>query len=74
MSKLQTPLNHSSNDGTKLITFRAPNSIVNDFDLLIKFKRRSRTSCLVGFMDHFKIVEHLPPQRACSGSLRAITV
>ena len=53
MSKLQTPLNHSSNDGTKLITFRAPNSIVNDFDQLIKFKRGSRTSYLVGFMDHF---------------------
>ena len=53
MSKLQTPLNHSSNDGTKLVTVRAPNSIVNDFDQLIKFKRRSRTSYLVEFMDHF---------------------
>ena len=53
MSKLRTPWYHSSNDGTKLVTFRVPNSIVNDFDQLIKFKRGSRTSYLVGFMDYF---------------------
>ena len=45
--------NSSPNDGTKLITFRVPNSIINDFDELVKFKRGSRTSYLVGFMDHF---------------------
>ena len=38
---------------TKLITFRVPNSVVSDFDELIKFKRGSRTSYLVGFMDNF---------------------
>ena len=45
--------NSSPNDGTKLINFRVPNSIINDFDELVKFKRGSRTSYLVGFMDHF---------------------
>ena len=38
---------------TKLITFRVPNSVVSDFDELVKFKRGSRTSYLVGFMDNF---------------------
>ena len=38
---------------TKLVTFRVPNSVVHDFDELIKFKRGSRTSYLVGFMDNF---------------------
>lgn len=38
---------------TKLITFRVPNSVVSDFDELVKFKRGSRTSYLVGFMDSF---------------------
>jgi len=41
------------NDDTKLVTFRVPNSIVNDFDEMVKFKRGSRTSYLVGFMDKF---------------------
>ena len=40
-------------DGTKLITFRAPHSILTNFDQIIKFKRGSRTSYLVSYMDHF---------------------
>ena len=40
-------------DGTKLITFRAPHSILANFDQIIKFKRGSRTSYLVSYMDHF---------------------
>lgn len=49
------PFSHktTSDEDTKLITFRVPNSIVNDFDELVKFKRGSRTSYLVGFMDNF---------------------
>ena len=39
-------------DGTKLITFRAPHSILTNFDQIIKFKRGSRTSYLVSYMDH----------------------
>ena len=40
-------------DGTKLITFRAAHSILTNFDQIIKFKRGSRTSYLVSYMDHF---------------------
>ena len=56
MSK-KTIWNHFSTNNdvkdTKLVTFRVPNSIVGDFDQLVKFKRGSRTSYLVGFMDNF---------------------
>ena len=40
-------------DETKLITFRAPHSILTNFDQIIKFKRGSRTSYLVSYMDQF---------------------
>ena len=40
-------------DETKLITFRAPHSILTNFDQIIKFKRGSRTSYLVSYMDDF---------------------
>ena len=38
---------------TKLVTFRVPFHLVNDFDELVKFKRGTRTSYLVGMMDTF---------------------
>jgi len=44
---------NDDDQNTKLVTFRVPNSIVSDFDELVKFKRGSRTSYLVGFMDQF---------------------
>ena len=42
-----------SNEDTKLITFRAPTNIVDNFDTLIKLKRSTRTSQLVEFMDTY---------------------
>lgn len=42
-----------SDNDTKLVTFRVPFHIVNNFDELVKFKRGTRTSYLVGMMDTF---------------------
>lgn len=35
----------------KLINFNVPNHLINSFDEMVKFKRVSRTSCLVGLME-----------------------
>ena len=58
LKTLQTPFTLFSNkqvpdDDTKLVTFRVPFHLVNDFDELVKFKRGTRTSYLVGMMDTF---------------------
>ena len=42
-----------NDDNKKLITFRAPREIVDNFDGLVKLKRASRTSFLVEFMDNY---------------------
>ena len=42
-----------NDDNTKLITFRAPRETVDNFDVLIKLKRASRTAVLVEFMNNY---------------------
>ena len=60
MKNLKTTFNLFSNKDdqdslgdTKLVTFRVPYHLCNDFDELVKFKRGTRTSYLVGMMDTF---------------------
>lgn len=43
---------HSLND-YKLINFNVPNHLINSFDEMVKYKRVSRTSQLIGLMERW---------------------
>ena len=42
----------------KLINFNVPHYMVNNFDEIVKFKRISRTSVLIGLMERYIRAEH----------------
>ena len=42
----------------KLINFNVPHYMVNSFDEIVKFKRISRTSVLIGLMEKYIRAEH----------------
>ena len=42
----------------KLINFNVPQYMVNNFDEIVKFKRISRTSVLIGLMEKYIRAEH----------------
>ena len=42
----------------KLINFNVPHYMVNNFDEIVKFKRISRTSVLIGLMEKYIRAEH----------------
>lgn len=42
--------NYIGND-YKLVNFNVPNYLINNFDEMVKFKRMSRTSTLIGLME-----------------------
>ena len=50
---LWNPFSSKNTKELKLVTFKVPNHICNDFDELVRFKRGSRTSYLVSLMDTF---------------------
>ena len=52
-----TPLQNISSDH-KLVNFRLPNYLITNFDNLVKFKRVSRTSLLIGMMESYLRTEY----------------
>ena len=46
-----TSLNFS--DDFKLVNFKVPNYLIQNFDNLVRFKRVSRTSMLIHLMEHY---------------------
>ena len=46
-----TSLNFSSD--FKLVNFKVPNYLIQNFDNLVRFKRISRTSMLIHLMEHY---------------------
>ena len=49
---LQTPSVNFSNE-CKLVNFNVPNYLINQFDDLVKFKRKSRTSILLTLIETY---------------------
>ena len=49
---------NSCNENYKLINFNVPHYMVNNFDEIVKFKRISRTSVLIGLMEKYIRAEH----------------
>ncbi len=42
-----------NNGNYKLINFNVPHYLINNFDEIVKFKRISRTSVLIGLMERY---------------------
>ena len=49
---------HYQSSNYKLINFNVPHYMVNNFDEIVKFKRISRTSVLIGLMEKYIRAEH----------------
>jgi hypothetical protein len=47
-----------NNGNYKLINFNVPHYLINNFDEIVKFKRISRTSVLIGLMERYIRAEH----------------